>query len=82
MVETLDMSPMEVIRSTTSVTAKAMGMEKRIGSVLPGMEADLLAVDGKPDEDLSCLAVPDMVYQRGKLVAREGCLIPNAEEGE
>ena len=82
MVETLDMSPMEVIRSTTSVTAKAMGMEKRIGSVLPGMEADLLAVDGKQDEDLSCLAVPDMVYQRGKLVAREGCLIPNAEEGE
>lgn len=82
MADALDMSPMEVIKSTTSVTARAMGMENRIGSVQIGMEADLLVVNGRPEEDLSCLAVPELVYQRGQLVARKGGLLLDVEEEE
>lgn len=81
MEEQLEMSPMEVIRCTTWDTAEAMGMESRIGAVKPGMEADLLLIDGRPDEDLSCLRVPAAVFQRGRLAAKDGFLLPADEMG-
>ncbi len=74
MEEALGMSPMDVIRSTTYETAAVMGMENKIGALKPGMEADLLVVEGNPDEDLSCLAVPEIVFLRGKIAAERGKL--------
>src|SRR5262245_21003698 len=46
---------MDSIMSATSINADAMGLADKIGSLAPGMEADLIAVDGDPLTDISAL---------------------------
>ena len=46
------MAPMDVLLSATRVNAELFGLERRIGTVEPGKEADLLVVDGDPLRDL------------------------------
>ena len=48
-------SPAEILRSTTVVSAKLLRMEGKLGLLIPGAYADLLAVDGNPMEDLNLL---------------------------
>lgn len=45
-------SPMAAIISATSVGADALGMGDRLGSIMKGYEADLIAVDGDPSRDI------------------------------
>jgi Imidazolonepropionase and related amidohydrolases len=45
----------EVIASATTIAARLLRMEGRIGTVAPGAFADLIAVDGDPLKDLSLL---------------------------
>jgi len=46
---------MDAIVAATSLNAEAMGLEGRIGTLAPGMEADLIAVDGNPVNDITAL---------------------------
>lgn len=48
----------EVIRSATTVAARLLRQEGRIGCLAPGAWADLVVVDGDPLADLSLLARP------------------------
>lgn len=48
--------PLDVIRSATTVGARLLGEEGRLGTIAPGAAADLLAVDGDPLEDLGAVA--------------------------
>ncbi len=53
--------------SANSLAAEAIGMNDRIGSLLPGYEADLIAVDGDPVADIT--AVRRVVFvMRGGVV--------------
>ena len=45
----------DVIRSATLDAAKALGQEGRIGAIVEGAFADLIAIDGNPLEDLKLL---------------------------
>jgi imidazolonepropionase-like amidohydrolase len=47
-----------VLRSATTVAARLVGLEGRVGVVAPGAFADLLVVDGNPLERLELLADP------------------------
>ncbi len=47
--------PMEAIISATSLAAASLDMDDTIGSIAPGMEADIIAVDGNPLEDITAL---------------------------
>jgi imidazolonepropionase-like amidohydrolase len=49
------MTPMEAIRSATSVAAQAMGWSDRVGSLAPGRYGDLIAVRGDPLADVAVL---------------------------
>jgi cytosine/adenosine deaminase-related metal-dependent hydrolase len=42
------MPAMAAIRAVTSVSAECLGVEKRTGTIKPGMVADFNAVDGDP----------------------------------
>ncbi len=48
----------EVLASATTLAAKLIGMEQKLGVVAPGAIADLLVVDGDPLEDIALLAAP------------------------
>lgn len=62
------LSPDEVLRAATSESAKCLGLADRTGSVTPGLEADLLVIEGDPLDDLTRLDKPVMVFVAGRLV--------------
>jgi imidazolonepropionase-like amidohydrolase len=67
------MTPMEAIRSATSVGADLLDMADLVGTIEPGKLADLLIVDGDPLKDVAILRDIDrikMVMKGGKIVAQ------------
>ena len=62
------MSSLEAIRSATTVAAKLLGMEGRVGSIEPGAFADLVAVAGDPRMDARVLTRIDFVMKGGDVV--------------
>ena len=48
-------SPMDAIISATSLAAGVHGAGKQIGALAPGLQADLVAVDGNPLQDITAL---------------------------
>ena len=62
------MSPADVIRSATSVAARAVGMGHAVGTVEPGKEADLIIVDRDPLSDIRALRSVRMVMQKGNVI--------------
>jgi imidazolonepropionase-like amidohydrolase len=67
----LGMTPMQAIRSATTVAAKAMGWEDRVGALRPGLYADLVAVAGDPLQDLRHLEAIPFVMKGGVVVKDE-----------
>ncbi|TQI65317.1 imidazolonepropionase-like amidohydrolase [Bosea sp. AK1] len=61
----------DILASATTIAARLIGMEGRLGAVRPGAEADLLLVQGNPLEDIRVLARPAenllMVMQGGQI---------------
>jgi len=55
------------IVSGTSLSAESMGMGDKIGSLVPGMEADIIAVDGDPLADITALRRVVFVMKAGKV---------------
>jgi len=49
------MPAVDVLRSATSQNAKLLNMEGELGIVAPGALADLIAVNGNPLDEISCL---------------------------
>jgi imidazolonepropionase-like amidohydrolase len=58
---------MDAIVAVTSLNATALAMQDRIGSLAPGMEADLIAVDGNPVADITALRRVVFVMKGGKV---------------
>lgn len=60
-------APMQAIISATSLAAASLGMQEQIGSMAPGMTADLVAVDGDPLQDITALRRVAFVMKGGKV---------------
>jgi imidazolonepropionase-like amidohydrolase len=62
--------PLAALVSANSLGAEALGMADRIGSVAPGLEADIIALDGDPLKDIT--AVRRVVFvMKGGVVYRD-----------
>ena len=64
------MTPMEAIRSATTIAAELLGWPDKMGTLEAGKWADLVAVSGDPLQDISEL-------QRVKFVMKSGSIIKN-----
>jgi imidazolonepropionase-like amidohydrolase len=62
------MTPLEAIRSATSVAAEALGLGSETGRVAEGHAADLLAVTGEPVERIGALGDVRLVLARGAII--------------
>ena len=61
------MAPIDALRSATSIATRVLHMDNRIGSIKPGMLADLAAFDGDPTRDISALHHVRFVMKGGKI---------------
>jgi len=67
--------PMAAIISATSLAAESLSLQDRIGTVAPGYEADLIAVEGDPSKDIRALQRVEWVMKGGGVV--EGLVAGN-----
>jgi imidazolonepropionase-like amidohydrolase len=61
----LGMTPIDALRSATSINARVLHQEKQIGQVRSGFLADLIAVQGDPAIDISCIRKIGFVMKGG-----------------
>jgi len=66
----LGMTPLEAIRSATSVAADALGLAGQAGVLAKGARADVVAIPGDPLQDVGVLEKVDFVM-KGREVIRE-----------
>jgi len=59
------MPVVEALRSATSIDARVLHMEDKIGRVRVGLFADLIAVEGDPTRDISSLRRVRFVIKDG-----------------
>jgi len=59
--------PMDAIVSATSLAAKSMNLDKTIGTLAPGYEADLVALSGDPLTDITAVTRVAFVMKGGKV---------------
>ena len=60
-------APMDAIVTATSKSAESLGLAATIGSIAPGMEADLIATDGNPVEDIAAVRRVVFVMKGGRV---------------
>ena len=58
---------MAAIVAMTSLAAQSLNLGDKIGSVAPGMEADLVAVRGNPLQEITALRRVFFVMKGGKV---------------
>ena len=66
--------PMTAMVSANSLGAQAMGLADQIGSIAPGLQADIIALDGNPVNDITAVRRVVFVMKGGvvyKNVARK-----------
>ncbi|MEO8681554.1 MAG: amidohydrolase family protein, partial [Vicinamibacterales bacterium] len=60
-------SPMDAITGATSLAAESMGLGQQIGSLAPGLQADLVAVKGDPSQDIAAVRQVLFVMKGGSV---------------
>jgi imidazolonepropionase-like amidohydrolase len=59
------LAPVQALRSATSLAAKALHWEGKVGAVRAGLLADLVAVKGDPTKDIAALRKVRLVMKEG-----------------
>jgi adenine deaminase len=65
----------DALKAATITNAKLPDMDDKLGSLEAGKLADLVVVDGRPDENLDDLQKVDIVAKDGRLLVRGGQII-------
>ncbi len=64
--------PMHAIVAATSLNAEGLGLAAQIGAIAPGLEADIIAVDGDPLHDITALRRVSFVMRAGRVIRNDG----------
>ena len=62
--------PMDAIIGATSLAAESMRMENVFGSLVSGLEADIIAVTGDPLTDIGAVRSVTFVMKGGKVIKK------------
>lgn len=62
------MAPLETVRAATVTAARVLGLEQEVGTITPGLAADLIAVGGSPAERVEALDDVRLVLSKGRIV--------------
>jgi imidazolonepropionase-like amidohydrolase len=67
--ELCHMDNMDILLQATKYSAEIAGLNNSLGEIKRGYRANMILVDGNPDEDISVMYhKPFMVFKDGKLV--------------
>ncbi|WP_233581138.1 amidohydrolase family protein [Acidipila sp. EB88] len=58
-------TPAEAVAIYTSHAAQYLGRSSEIGTIAPGMQADLVLLDGDLEHDASVIRKPELVFKKG-----------------
>ena len=61
------LTPLQALQAATIVNAEMLRLEKRIGAIEAGWEADVVVVDGNPLENIRALLDPLLVISNGRV---------------
>jgi imidazolonepropionase-like amidohydrolase len=61
------MSALEAITAGTGFAAKAIGIDDKVGTLTPGLAADIIVINGNPLDDLDRLRHLELVMQAGEI---------------
>lgn len=64
--------PMAAMVSANSLGAEALGMQDQIGSIAPGLQADIIALDGDPLQDITAVRRVVFVMKGGIVYKNTG----------
>jgi imidazolonepropionase-like amidohydrolase len=65
----------EALVAATRTGAELLGMDDKLGTIAPGKLADVLVVQGRPDQNVDDLANVDLVIRDGYLVLEKGQVV-------
>jgi imidazolonepropionase-like amidohydrolase len=63
--------PMDAIVSATSLSAEALGLGSEVGTVAAGFQADLVATEGNPLDDITAVRKVVFVMKAGQIYKRQ-----------
>jgi imidazolonepropionase-like amidohydrolase len=66
-VQTCGQDPMAAMVSANSLAAEALGLQDRAGSIAPGLDADIIALDGDPLKDITAVRRVAFVMKGGEV---------------
>lgn len=67
--ENCHMADLDILLQATKINAEIAGISDSVGEIKAGLTANLILVDGKPDQDISAMyQKPCKVWKNGKLV--------------
>ena len=72
MVDVIGMGNMEAIVACTKTFAECLDVDKETGTIDSGKSADIIVVDGNPNDDIKALHNISTVMLRGNIVKADG----------